>query len=208
MTDGFDVMAAGPVPAGVVPAAFADTRADIVRVLRSWSAPTPRLDGVRHDMLEQAAAHPGCAWREGGPAHFTASIVILDAALTRVALTLHGKAKRWFQFGGHLEETDTSIRGAAIREGREESGLGAFRTLDDLVHVDIHNLPGSFGRCRTHLDLRFAAVCGPDAKLATSAESDDVRWWPLDALPADTESTMREAIDLAVVAAQKSRPVA
>ena len=48
-----------------------------------------------------------------------------------------------------------------------------------------------------HLDVRFLATAEPDATHATSDESLDVRWWPLDALPA-TFDDMYVLIDAAV----------
>ena len=58
------------------------------------------------------------------------------------------------------------------------------------MQLDRHTLVGSFGACREHLDLRFAAVAPQGARARVSAESHDVRWWPVDALP---EGTARRA---------------
>ena len=40
-----------------------------------------------------------------------------------VLLNLHRKSQRWFHFGGHLEDGDDTLAGAALREATEESGL-------------------------------------------------------------------------------------
>jgi len=100
-----------------------------------------------------------------------------------VLLTLHRRARMWFQFGGHLEPADRSVRAAAAREAAEESGLEALRVTPVPVHLDRHVLLGDFGRCREHLDVRYAATAPPNAEPRVSAESLDVRWWPVDALP-------------------------
>ena len=150
---------------------------------------------MRARMLDALAADPTAMWRHHSPAHFTASLVVVDADASRVALTLHAKAKRWFQFGGHLEADDASPAAAALREGVEESGLGMgrLRLLPGLLAVDIHPLTGSFRWCTTHLDLRYAAVA-VDESLSASDESDDVRWFDVDALPTDAEPALRDAV--------------
>jgi hypothetical protein len=43
-------------------------------------------------------------------------------------------------------------------------------------------LSGDFGRCREHLDIRYAAIAQAGAEPRVSAESLDVRWWPVDGL--------------------------
>lgn len=147
-------------------------------------------------MLRVLDNDPMCMWRHGARVHFTGSLVVLSPELDSVALTLHRKAKRWFQFGGHFEEIDTNVLAAAAREGYEESGLVDLDVVEGLIQVDAHDLPPVFGWCTEHLDLRHAAVAR-SRELITSHESDDVRWWAVDALPPDTDPSLAEAIRLA-----------
>jgi 8-oxo-dGTP pyrophosphatase MutT (NUDIX family) len=142
-------------------------------------------------------------WKQGPPAHLTASTLVLDPSGTHVLLTLHRKAGAWFQFGGHYEPGDTDIHAAATREAREESGIADLVVSPGLVELDRHTLLGSFGRCREHLDLRFAAVAERDGGHEVSAESLDVRWWPVDALPADAG----EELPRLIAAARAALPV-
>lgn len=187
-------------PRSAMPAAFAALHADARAQLSRWSPPTPRLGATRRRMLDVLAADETAMWRRHSRAHFTASLVVLSPALDEVALTLHAKAKRWFQFGGHFEEHDLGVADAAAREGREESGLADLAVLPGLVQVDTHELPAVFTWCREHLDLRFAAVA-PASALRISDESEDVRWWPVSRLPEGTDPSLRQAVALAVRAA-------
>lgn len=173
--------------------AFAHLHADAVAVLGAWAAPDAGQERLRRDYLDHLEAHPDAVAKAGPPAHLTASCVVLDPDGERVLLTLHRKAGEWFQFGGHLEAGDRSVWDAARREGREESGIGTLEPLPHPVQLDRHTLVGSFGACREHLDVRFAAVAPAGARAVVSAESHDVRWWPADALP---EGTRRELVPL------------
>ncbi len=136
-------------------------------------------------------------WKQGPSAHFTASCLVLDATGSQALLTLHKKAGVWFQFGGHFEPGDTDAHATAQREAREESGIATLLARSELIQLDRHQLVGSFGRCREHLDLRFMAVVDEDAAHEVSEESLDVRWWPTDALP---EPTRRELEPLVAAA--------
>ena len=184
----------------------ASLHGDALRVLRSWTGPTPeqevlRARYVRHlerhaptgvaGSVAGAGADTGTGqgvFRDCVPDHLTASTLVLSHDGANVLLTLHAKAKRWFQLGGHLEAGDATLVGAAEREAREESGLAL--SLDPVpVHLNEHVVPfcrpgtGDEARPVHHLDVRFVAVAAAGAEPVVSDESLDVRWWPLDALP-------------------------
>ena len=162
--------------------------ADAVATLTAWRAPTSRQEALRRSYLDHLARHPDGTRREGPPAHLTASCFVLDAGAERVLLTLHRKGGFWVQLGGHLEPDDDGLAAAALREGLEESGVRGLRLLPAgrPAPVDLHRhvLSGAFGRCREHLDVAFAAVAPEDERPSVSAESLEVAWWPVDALPA------------------------
>lgn len=166
------------------PAAYLALRADATASLEQWQAPDAQQERLRTELLAHCAAHPGALWKQGPPVHLTASALVLSEDLERVLLTLHAKAGMWLQFGGHFEPQDPTVHAAATREAREESGIAALTLHPRLVHLDRHALlaPG-FGRCREHLDLRFAGVAPDDAVHAVSEESLDVAWWPVEGLP-------------------------
>ncbi|HEY3535499.1 MAG TPA: NUDIX domain-containing protein [Pedococcus sp.] len=181
-----------------VPAAYLRLRDDAQALLDCWDAPDAQQDRLRTELLAHCAAHPGALWKQGPPAHLTASALVLNASLDKVLLTLHAKAGMWLQFGGHFEPHDASVHAAATREAREESGIAGLELHPDLVHVDRHRLIASgFGRCREHLDLRFAGVVEDEAGYAVSEESLDVRWWAVDDLPARSGTEIRPLADAA-----------
>lgn len=183
-----------------VPAAFAHLHADAIAVLRAWRAPDAAQADLRDAYLAHLAAHPDGVAKAGPATHLTASCLVLDGAGERVLLTHHRRARAWFQLGGHLEEGDASVWGAARREAREESGMTGLEPLPHPVQLDRHVLVGAFGRCHEHLDVRYAAVAPDRAEAVAGDESLDVRWWPVAALPAGTAAELAPLVSAARVA--------
>jgi len=168
---------------------------DALRLLASWSAPTAAQEELRRRYVDYLGTHASGVFREDRPHHLTASTLVLSTEHDAVLLTLHTKAQRWFQFGGHLEVGDASLVAAATREATEESGLAGL-VLDPLpVQLSDHAVPFC-GDGVHHYDVRFVAIAPPDGVHAVSAESLDVRWFPLGELPTD-DPDMLELVDLA-----------
>ena len=170
--------------------------ADALARLRAWSAPTPGQEQLRRRYADHLAAHPDGMTRCCYPDHLTASTLVVSSDGERVLLTLHAKARQWFQFGGHCEDSDTTLAGAALREALEESGLDDL-VLDPVpVQLSEHAVPFCDPRGGVHhLDVRFVAVAPADALHTVSEESLDVAWWPADALP-DPQPDMLELVSL------------
>jgi 8-oxo-dGTP pyrophosphatase MutT (NUDIX family) len=173
-------------------------RGDALRLLEAWAPPHPAQDALRDRYVTHLAAHPDGLSRDCLPDHLTASTLVLSHDHRRVLLTLHAKAGRWFQLGGHCEPGDRTLAGAAAREAAEESGLDGL-VLDPVpVQLSEHAVPFCApGVDVHHLDVRFVAVAGIDAAHAVSEESLEVRWWPVDALP-EPEPEMVELVRLAL----------
>ncbi|MCK0117969.1 NUDIX domain-containing protein [Isoptericola sp. S6320L] len=182
------------VSTGLAPAAISAARPDALGALRAWEPASAAQAALRDRFTAHLDRHVDGLLRGCRPDHLTASTIVLSADASSVLLTLHAKARRWFQLGGHLEEDDTTLVGAAAREAVEESGLDL--VLDPVpVHLDEHAVPfcGPDGRAR-HLDVRFVAVAPSGARHAVSDESLDVRWWPVDGLP---DADLAEPVALA-----------
>lgn len=166
--------------------------ADAVRVLSGWAPSDDEQDVLRRDFLAHLAEHSDGMWRGCVAGHITASAAVLDASRERVLLTLHPKAGLWLQLGGHCEPGDTTLSGAALREATEESGIDGLSPPTDPVRVDRHRVwchGGSY-----HLDVQYAVIAPVGARERISAESDDLRWFPVDALPERTDETLRRLV--------------
>ncbi|WP_125777503.1 NUDIX domain-containing protein [Antribacter gilvus] len=171
-------------------------RDDALEVLRRWAPPHEEQERLRDRYVRHLEAHPDGLRRGCVPDHVTASTLVLSHDGSRVLLTHHAKARRWFQFGGHTEDGDATLVGAAAREAAEESGLSL--VLDGVpVQLSEHEVPfcGPTGTVH-HLDVRFLAVAPEGASHAVSDESLDVRWWPADALP-HPDPDLVELVELA-----------
>jgi 8-oxo-dGTP pyrophosphatase MutT (NUDIX family) len=153
--------------------------------LRDWHPPDAGQAALRQAFLGFLDARPDACDRRCVPGHLTASTVLLDAAGEHVLLTLHRRVGRWVQLGGHCEVGDLSLAGAALREATEESGIDGLVLDPEPLHLDVHPVTCSLGQPTRHFDVRFTAHAPAGAQPSVSAESLDVRWWPVGALPAE-----------------------
>ncbi len=172
--------------------------ADARAVLAGWTPPSPEDARLRDRFVAHLDAEPDAMTRACLPDHLTAGTIVLTPEADQVLLNHHRKARVWLAFGGHAEPGDATLAGVALREAYEESGLTALEL--DPVPLDLDEHAVEFcspGTTVHHLDVRFLATAEPDAAHATSEESLDVRWWPVDALPA-TFDDMYVLIDAAV----------
>jgi 8-oxo-dGTP pyrophosphatase MutT (NUDIX family) len=161
--------------------------ASAVETLTDWRAPDPAQDTLRHAVLAFLAARRDGCQRDCVPGHVTASALVLDHTGTRALLTLHPRFGRWLQLGGHCEDGDPDIVAAALREATEESGIDDLTIDPALAALHVHPVTCSLGVPTRHLDMQFVVHAPANAEIARSDESLDLRWWPLDELPEDTD---------------------
>jgi 8-oxo-dGTP pyrophosphatase MutT (NUDIX family) len=180
-------------------------RDDAHDVLTRWAAPDDEQRRLRQVYLDHLAAHPDAMSRSCHPDHLTASALIVSADHSRVLLTLHRIIKRWLQTGGHCEPDDTTLAAAALREGREESGIAGLVVDPEPVLLSWHEVP-SCGPIRPshHLDVQYVAVAPAGAQEVISDESDDLAWFDLDDLPESTDQSVRDLIAAATTRLRES----
>jgi 8-oxo-dGTP pyrophosphatase MutT (NUDIX family) len=130
-------------------------------LLRGFVASSEREDADRCAMLRLAEELEHPLSRAEQSAHFTASALVVDASCERVCLVAHAKLGRLLQPGGHVEDTDSSLEAAAMREAQEETGLElAFHpTAPRPFDLDMHEIPARDDEPRHwHLDVRYLLI--------------------------------------------------
>lgn len=152
---------------------------DIVALLRRDIAAMTPVDGRHAAAIDRFLAEldrlPAPLDEHADPVHVTASAIVTGSRGT--VLHRHKRLGLWLQPGGHIDRDETPWD-AALRETREETGLGATHagTAAQLIHVDVHD----GGRGHTHLDLRYLLLAGDDDPTPPAGESPDVRWFAWD----------------------------
>ena len=173
----------------LLPHLHGDARA----LLAEWDHPERRQQDLRAEYLAFLEDHPDAMVRACRVGHLTSSALVMDELRTRVLLTLHPKVGRWLQLGGHNEPGDLSVREAARREAREESGIAAVEISSQPLRLDRHPVPCAGGPSE-HLDVQFLAWVPAEAVAVMSEESDDLRWFDVDDLPEGLDDSVRALI--------------
>jgi 8-oxo-dGTP pyrophosphatase MutT (NUDIX family) len=171
-----------------------------VSTLDEWRPTLHGQESVRQALLAFLAARPDACQRSCVAGHITASAVLLDQAGEHVLLTLHPRVGRWLQLGGHCEPTDRTLVDAALREATEESGIVGLTIEPTPLHVDVHPVTCSLGVPTRHLDVRFLVRAPAGATPVRSAESVDLRWWPVESAPdGDNTGELRDMLAATLV---------
>jgi 8-oxo-dGTP pyrophosphatase MutT (NUDIX family) len=109
------------------------------------------IDGYLHDRPDQASCLApvlsllgrgvDLTDRRQWAGHLTASAIVVNPQ-GRILLVQHVKYDRFLQPGGHLEVSDTTLAGAAVRELGEETGVRDVQPLTTgPLHISVHPIP-------------------------------------------------------------------
>ncbi|WP_336085904.1 NUDIX hydrolase [Nocardia sp. SSK8] len=161
--------------------------ASATELLTAWKPEARHDHSLREAMLAFLGSAPRGCLREHAPGHITASAIVFSHDRSEVLLTLHPRVGRWIQLGGHCEPGDETVADAALREAVEESGIPDLVLTPGLYGAQAHPITCSLGVPTRHLDLLFEIVAPPGAVPVRSAESTDLRWWPVSELPAGAD---------------------
>lgn len=152
-------------------------------------------DVARVRELVAGAADP---WQRSLPLHLTASALIVHPASQRVLLRWHRRQRAWLQIGGHGEVGESDPIEIALREGREETGLGDLRPWPaaQLVHVVVVPVPASGDDpAHEHADLRFLLATASVEAARPERPDAPLRWLTLpEAHSTTTEDNVRETL--------------
>lgn len=152
----------------------------LVDLLQEYERRHPQESATARRFLDFAGSGEVLQGKGNPKRHITASAWIVNPTRTRVLLTHHAKLGIWVQLGGHTDEGE-GWSNAALREAREESGLGGLTLVDRrLFDLDIHPIPGRPDTpAHDHYDLRFLVEADDSVALSVSDESLDLAWVPL-----------------------------
>jgi 8-oxo-dGTP pyrophosphatase MutT (NUDIX family) len=129
--------------------------------------------------------------------HVTASAVVARPSGDSFLLVFHQKLDRWLQPGGHVEPDDPSVFDAALREAKEETGIGGLAEPlgDRILDLDVHAIPALRDEpAHFHYDVRFL-LTADDARSPARGAS-----WFSDAAiaPVDSDGSLIRAVRKAV----------
>lgn len=146
------------------------------------------------------AGGPG-AWDRATPLHLTASALVVHPATAQVLLRWHQRQQAWLQVGGHGDPGESDPLAIALREGREETGLGDLRPWPDpaeptLLHAVVVDVPANDQEpAHRHGDLRYLLATDDPEGIEAEDEGAPLRWVSLaDALVLTTEENLRETL--------------
>lgn len=154
-------------------------RDELLTLLNNYRTPVITEAGYVEQAKRFVLAHEDCFHSEHWDGHVTGSAWVVNPQRDHVLMLHHKKQDQWFQPGGHADR-DPDIRGVALRETHEETGLDPsdIRLVSDQIFdVDIHIIPASqHGPRHTHYDIRFLLEVDDHLPIPGNDESHDIGW--------------------------------
>lgn len=101
----------------------------------------------------------------GASAHITVTALVYRQDKDALLMIDHPKLHRQLFPGGHVEETDSSLLAAVVRECLEETGFDPIASSDvrpEVFDIDIHDIPATAKEpAHAHLDVRYLFRVSP-----------------------------------------------
>jgi 8-oxo-dGTP pyrophosphatase MutT (NUDIX family) len=152
-------------------------------------------DTERARALVRAGPDP---WLRSLPLHLTASALVVHPDSGRVLLRWHQRQQAWLQVGGHADPGERDPLAIALREAREETGLGDLAPWPDgqLRHLVIVGVPAAGAEpAHEHADLRFVLATRIPGTARAENPDAPLRWLAArDADGATSEANLRETL--------------
>jgi 8-oxo-dGTP pyrophosphatase MutT (NUDIX family) len=146
----------------------------------------------------------GEPWSRESPLHVTASALVVNPSSRGVLLRWHERIGRWMQVGGHGDPGEHDPWQVALREAREETGLGDLRPYPDArsrAPVQIVVVPvAAHGSepAHEHADIRYLLATDRPNAAVPEVDTAPIRWLPIaHALAEVEEPNLRELMERA-----------
>jgi 8-oxo-dGTP pyrophosphatase MutT (NUDIX family) len=170
----------------------------IISLLEQYEPTFEEERFYRKLMLAYAKSNPISWWQRSLlDGHFTGSAWVLNPDRSKALLIHHRGLDKWFQPGGHAEETDVSLIEAARREAQEECGLGVLELVENTIFdLDIHIIPAKKEIPEhLHYDVRFLFQAASETLQGDEAELNDLAWVSLkELMNRDLQQSVRRMV--------------
>ncbi|MEV7969996.1 NUDIX hydrolase [Sphaerisporangium sp. NPDC088356] len=163
------------------------TARHIRETLTGYLAAHPDETAALTPVLDLLDTGDDIATRKEFRGHVTAGAVLVND-LGLVLHVHHRALGAWLLPGGHLEDTDETLLGAALRELSEETGIpaGAVTPMGDRpLHIDVHPIPANDAKGEPehqHFDFRFLFHTTADIAELQTEEVIAATWRPAESL--------------------------
>lgn len=145
---------------------------------------TPKCEQEARDREQMLAfMETNARWltRENAMAHVTASAWVVDPARTRALMVYHNIYRSWSWAGGHADG-ESDLRGVALREAVEETGVQTHAVMDSPLSIESlcvngHVKRGCYVAAHIHMNVTYLLEADPGAPTRIRADENSGVMW-------------------------------